>query len=196
MGHPQKTGDRDCAHYMDASMQDGVSMVRTAGDGDWMLSDPSIAVIHLGEDASELRLARAVWTLCHLPFPVVDVFDTFQIHRTGRAGAKEVFLRNASSIVIGEEVKKIVFFVSDKAQRKVVLEGVSHEVARPTRFNDIATLAVPWDATATIHSMVGTCMRAPSSLKFAFSAMLRKRTITYNNNNYFVSLHFLAVSYY
>uniref|UniRef100_A0AAU7L0N2 RNA-directed RNA polymerase n=2 Tax=unclassified Totiviridae TaxID=39756 RepID=A0AAU7L0N2_9VIRU len=165
--------------YIEACYRKGDKLEVARGPGNesgseyWYLDDASIAVIGIGDDVVERDIATALSTLGRLPFPMVRTYDTYNVHRLGIAAPRrEVFCRNAGSIVTPEKVTKLVYVVPDEWTQMVGIEGKEVPLPIVGPNSEIKQRAFTWDATEVVKKMIGRLLQHRRSIKEEMDLLL------------------------
>nr|WQM60685.1 MAG: coat protein [Totiviridae sp. 2] len=170
--------------YVDSCLRSGSDILVTSNGttSKWSLVAEDTVVVALDDCTSDNNLAWAAWCVCHLPLGDVRVYDEFTIRRMGSTTTKkQVFLRNASAVIMGTEIKRIVFLVADENRKQIQLEGQERVVAKANRYGDITDLAVPFDATQTVHDMRERVITSATSTAIVINEYLSRYVTTIPN---------------
>lgn len=163
------------ARYLDASLRKGdfIGVETNRQISRWYLNDEGTVIISLNEDSGDRDLAWAVWTLCHLPLGMVEVYEEHAI-KTPVSTECEVFLRNASAILTRRDIKRIVFVLPDSWQQTVFLEGVELNVSQPSRLNEVEEPAHPFLFTRILENMLERVLSGQESVKGVFNTVFSR----------------------
>lgn len=166
----------NCIHRFSGAVPIGAGAVDPAGEF-WFLVDSGVRVIVLDAITNDAELTWALWTLCHLRYPLTWLFDACAVLTDGPGDARisEWFLFQGTGSLVDayNPATKIVFVLPANNLMSINFSDLSYEIATAARMGELPLAASDIDADPLIEWMINRVCSSRTPLKGMFEDYTR-----------------------
>lgn len=147
----------NCIHRFSGVVPIGGGPIQPAGES-WFLSDPTVRVIALDSCTNDAQLTWALWTLCHLRYPLTWLLDACPVIRDGLLHNPPrnwyLFQGTGSLVDIYNHATKLIFVLPANNMYQISFGEVEYNVAAAARLGQVVEGAPEFDADPLISWML------------------------------------------
>lgn len=154
--------------YVESAIRNRGRLEVNTAEGFWELQGEDVAVIGWTADTA-VPIARALWVVPHLTYPLSATFDVYTIKTIGEADpVAQVFERNSSTVTMSDNKKKIIFVTNTDSNQQVEYGEFHYAVCEGVRYGQRPAPAEVHDANPLIKCMVMDMLNHPVPLREEF----------------------------
>lgn len=170
------------AGYLEIAMREECGGIKVGPDGDlqeiWSLTAADTVIQVLDSESSDDNLAWSLGLVSLLPYPLIQVAETFTVTdptpaRGQMAHRRDTFFRNSSLVSIPNEASKIIFVIS--CQRDVSFNGTIMRPNCRTQRNQIMPV-IAHPARGLILSALREVMKPGANIRPVWSSVMSCRS--------------------